>query len=52
MEMGTRFFYPRMEMGIPHFHMELCQSPFPDGDPHMKTFSAAKIFGDAMAPGA
>jgi hypothetical protein len=47
------FFNPRMETGIPHLHMGMCQSPFPYyGDPCMKTFSGAKIFGNVMAPGA
>jgi hypothetical protein len=42
---------PRMETGIPHFHMGMCQSLFPYGDPRMETFLAAKFFGNAMAPG-
>ncbi len=45
------FFNPRIETGIPHFHMGICQSPFPNGDPCMETFLAAKFFGDAMVPG-
>jgi hypothetical protein len=51
-ENGDSFFFnPRMETGIPHFHMEMCQSPFPYGDTRMEMFSSAKIFGNAMAPG-
>jgi hypothetical protein len=46
------FFNPRMETGIPHFHMGMCQSPFPYGDPRMEMSSPAKIFGDAIVPGA
>jgi hypothetical protein len=52
MEMGTHFFNPRMETGIPHFHMGMCQSPFPYGGPRMEMYLAAEFFGDVMAPGA
>jgi hypothetical protein len=43
---------PCMETGIPHFYMGMCQSPFPYGDPRIEMFLAAKIFGNAMVPGA
>ncbi len=49
---GLVFLNPRMKMGIPHFHMGMCQSQFPYGDPRMETFLVAKIFGNAMTPGA
>ncbi len=34
---------PCMETGFPHFHMGMCRSPFPYGDPHIEMFLAAKI---------
>ncbi len=40
---GLVFSNPRMEMGIPHFHMGMCQSPFPYGDPRMETFWRPKF---------
>ncbi len=40
---GLLFFNPCMEMGIPHFHMGMCQSLFPYGDPHMEIFLAANF---------
>jgi hypothetical protein len=41
---GLVFFNPRMETGIPHFYMGMCQSPFPYGDPRMETFLQQKFF--------
>jgi hypothetical protein len=49
---GLVFLHPRIETGIPYLHMGMCQSPFQYGDPQMETFLVAKIFGDAMVPGA
>jgi hypothetical protein len=49
---GLVFLNARMETGIPHLHMGMCQFPFPYGDPRMEKFLEAKIFGDAMMPGA
>jgi hypothetical protein len=49
---GLVFFNSRMETGIPHFHMGMCESPFPYEDPRTETILAAKIFGKAMALGA
>jgi hypothetical protein len=46
------FLNPRMEMGILHFHMGMCKSPFPYGDPLMEMFLAADFICNAMAPGA
>jgi hypothetical protein len=50
-ENGDSFF--KNPNGDSHFHMGMCQSPFPYyGDPRMEKFLVAQIFGDAMAPGA
>jgi hypothetical protein len=49
---GLIFFNPRMETGIPHFHMGMCQAPFPYGDSHMEMFLAAKILDNAKVLGA